>query len=278
MARTYSIVAFGLSVFEQQGTAYAVSNFHFSLITTSDFMCSPASLSFLVNNGFDFNDQLLNGIPYTPGDHNGKLQTNVLMREIFMEIATHDCPVIVHNGLLDVMFLYQSLFADLPQSLPVFIADIATLFKGGICDTKYLADFVVRQDASFLSYLFRKCERLQAMHKADGEAYLECNISNQIELKSKRNTMSLAQLGLAPPQSAHSIDTGKPYCEQYAAHGHCVNGSHCKRSHDLDVILDSQLNETSKVSKKARLDLQPALVHQQLKPESFEKYHSGNKC
>ena len=31
-------------------------------------LVSPSSLTFLVQNGFDFNDQIKNGIPYTPGN------------------------------------------------------------------------------------------------------------------------------------------------------------------------------------------------------------------
>ena len=78
------------------------------------------------------------------------------MRSIFNAILFKKAPVVVHNGLLDFMFLYYSFYADLPNELPTFITDLNDLFPSGIYDTKYVADFVTREKSSFLSLLFRK--------------------------------------------------------------------------------------------------------------------------
>ena len=135
-------------------------------------------MSFLVQHGFDFNDQYLNGIPYYPGDLLDpqrpsaqkedsttskstrvikNLECNTIFREIIMEVLLKKCPIVLHNGLLDLIFLYQSFYAQLPTTLPVFIADCSEMFQGaGIFDTKYISDFMTRESASFLSLLFRK--------------------------------------------------------------------------------------------------------------------------
>ena len=61
----------------------------------------------------------------------------------------------MHNSLVDLVFLYESFYAELPPSFNVFVADLATIFSAGLFDTKYLAEFEFRTQASFLEYLFR---------------------------------------------------------------------------------------------------------------------------
>ena len=55
-----------------------------------------------------------------------------------------------------MIYLYHSFYADLPDKLNTFVADLSEMFLGGIIDTKYIADFVTREKSSFLAYLFRK--------------------------------------------------------------------------------------------------------------------------
>lgn len=88
------------------------------------------------------------------------------MRNLFSHLLyvsrTRCVPIVIHNGLLDLMFLYHAFHADLPSELPAFTADLSEMFPGGIYDTKYVADYVTREHSSFLAYLFRKYEREQA--------------------------------------------------------------------------------------------------------------------
>lgn len=78
------------------------------------------------------------------------------MRNIFSHILTARKTVVLHNGLLDLVFLYQNFYNDLPDKLEVFTSDMFEMFPGGVLDTKYVAEFRLRESASFLGYIFRK--------------------------------------------------------------------------------------------------------------------------
>lgn len=65
-------------------------------------------------------------------------------------------PVAVHTGLLDLMHLYYAFYADLPETLGTFVADLSEMFTGGVVDTKYISTAVTKETATFLQYLFRK--------------------------------------------------------------------------------------------------------------------------
>jgi target of EGR1 protein 1 len=155
VARSHAVVSLGMSVFTQSGQSYAVDNFQFLLICTTPHSVDPKSLVFLANSGFNLNDQILNGIPYAPGDSAAN-SLNESLRDIFISILKRKCPIIIHNGIFDLLFLYQSFYANLPSTLSSFVADLSEMFAGGIYDTKYVADYVTREKKSFLSYLFTK--------------------------------------------------------------------------------------------------------------------------
>ena len=104
----------------------------------TDFVVSPSSLLFLVEHGLDLNYLVTDGIPFRPvgeaapgttpasaskaavrplveevGD-----QTDVLVAMLQLVQAAR-APLVVHNGLLDLVFLYHALVGALPQSVEV---------------------------------------------------------------------------------------------------------------------------------------------------------------
>ena len=79
-----------------------------------------------------------------------------LLQGILWKLVKRNTPVVTHNGLLDMVFFYQSFLGTLPEKLDIFVADLTILFPAGLFDTKYIAEYETRENASFLAYLGRK--------------------------------------------------------------------------------------------------------------------------
>jgi CAF1 family ribonuclease len=166
-----------------------------------------------------------------------------------MDINRLQIPIIIHNGLMDLMYLYYSFYTDLPSNLQVFAADLSDMFPGGIYDTKYISDYVSKEPVSFLSYLFKKYEReekrrLAMLNNPDqnhGEKYtkrcfrLEIQSPFSIEQIIKTKANDVEQEDPQDGSSAQASSSRKKrrrkykgsstpkeeklYCEQYAVSG-----------------------------------------------------------
>ncbi len=138
--------------------SYDVQTFNLVTLCSEDYIVEPGALKFLVEHGFDFQRQYAKGIQYRrgadPSDHPDS--DKCPLRSLVSALVTARCPLVVHNGLVDLVFLYHNLYAPLPKSLSAFLADLTQMFPAGVYDTKYLADYVERTRASYLTYLFRK--------------------------------------------------------------------------------------------------------------------------
>ena len=82
--------------------------------------------------------------------------TSDIMRDVFNTLIKSEVPLVFHNGLVDLIFMYASFYTDLPPTLSSFVADLAEMFPSCIFDTKYICEFKSRYNASFLEYVFRK--------------------------------------------------------------------------------------------------------------------------
>ncbi|XP_063901741.1 target of EGR1 protein 1-like isoform X2 [Zophobas morio] len=194
-AKSRAIVSLGLSFFcPLDVNDFQVYSFNILTACQDSYTVDPSSLQFLADNGFDFNKQISEGLLYYSGND-------------------------------------RAFYADLPSSLETFVADVSCLFRGGIADTKYIADYQVRDDASFLEYLFWK--RMKTMAT---ENFASVSISNLLLASSfdpliniRMNEIDLFDLSRAPP-------TPVVLCAQYASHGNCSHGRHCLLSHDIKLL------------------------------------------
>ena len=60
-------------------------------------------------------------------------------RQIWKILTSSGKPLILHNGLLDLLFLIQSFEIDLPESVIDFKQSVSQLFPGGVYDTRLIS-------------------------------------------------------------------------------------------------------------------------------------------
>ncbi|KAJ2744449.1 hypothetical protein GGI20_002957 [Coemansia sp. BCRC 34301] len=249
VAKTHALVSMGLSTFSIRHTrpgSYNVHNFNFLLQAQNSHLINPSSMSFLAENGFDLGRQATRGIRYFSGPNPNPVEVRTpainkegrLIREVFFDVVRAGVPLVVHNGLFDLVYLYQSFFGPLPDTYESFVFDLSEMFPGGIYDTKIIAEHEAPGTATYLAYMYHKCERLQKLRTERGEPALALKLKDSLLHGSKEPKARCFPL-LTDTQSS------KPYCEQYALHGHCRNGKRCFRSHDVNFILDCQEKEAA---------------------------------
>ncbi|CAG8500234.1 14726_t:CDS:2 [Cetraspora pellucida] len=266
VVKAHAVVAFGITVFEDiasgQETSqiyekqYDVYNFNFTLCSQVDHMMSPRSLQFLSDCGFDFNKQIRKGIPYTPGHDPTSTclnDMNAIMRSIFSHILTRNVPIVVHNGFLDLIYIYYSFYTELPEKLSTFVSDLVEMFPAGIVDTKYIADYVTREKSSFLAYLFRKYEREQVDRKNSGDkTYLLIRIQEGRDSTQRTNMDFREKTHTDVKSPKRSLE--QRYCEQYA----------------VNFILDEQAKEADSKHKRRKGG--------KIQPEGIRQIHINEEC
>lgn len=53
-----------------------------------------------------------------------------------------EAPLVVHNGLLDLLHLIEKFVQEVPSTLQLFASEVCRLFIGGVFDTKYIATYL----------------------------------------------------------------------------------------------------------------------------------------
>lgn len=163
-----------------------------------------------------------------------------LPRGLLWRIGRHGCPVIVHNGLMDLVFMYAAFQGILPPTLNGFVGSLLECVPAGYWDSKVLAptselsdDMQKRQHrASFLSYLFAK-------------AVLDGNVS------------VYNSQGLPSPSLPQELITGRQMdsnilCALYAFRGFCPRGTGCPFLHDaFRVVREEREGNAANDAKEA---------------------------
>jgi target of EGR1 protein 1 len=254
VAKTRSIISLGLSIFKEKDNEktillsknYQVQTYNIVVLCSEDYIIEPGSVSFLVKHGFNFNQQYTEGVPYYRG--NDKEQSSVeenRLRNLFAEIIRNKKKVMFHNGFIDIVFLYQNLYAQLPQTLPTFLADLCEMFPSGIYDTKYIAEYISRTSSTFLEFVFK------TLKKKNENRILHPLTHVQLVFPQYPNSYEFVEYIKCSPDRNCFIKENTVVCTAFATHGNCPS-TDCPKSHDVDYILAVQESKKSSKKKKKR--------------------------
>ena len=256
VAKTRSIIALGLSIFKEgsggkdgdfqiASKRYQAQTYNIVVLCSEDYIVEPGSVNFLVKHGFNFNQQYSHGVPYYRGNDRDKssVEENRL-RNIFADIVRSKKKVVFHNGLVDIVFLYQNLYAQLPQTLPAFLADLCEMFPNGIYDTKYIAEYIYRLTSTFLEFVFKKLYKINRNRCSKLLPNVEITFPHY-----PHNYKCVEYIRCAPNNDY--VGENKVVCQAFANHGNCQSKD-CSKSHDVDYILAAEDKKSNKKKRREK--------------------------
>ncbi|XP_053990262.1 uncharacterized protein LOC128882628 isoform X2 [Hylaeus volcanicus] len=133
---------------------FAPYNFNIFPNSKKIYSVDTSTLTWLSDNGFSFDNWIKKGFDYAPlallQNMALYMSSNQLpfkfkkvgeegIQRVISAIVDYEKPIIVHNGLLDILHIHEKFIDTLPLSSKEFCSEWLRLFSGGLYDTKHIA-------------------------------------------------------------------------------------------------------------------------------------------
>lgn len=268
----------------QQPASYEVAAFDFTMCCESPWTVSADSARFLVSHSFDFNRLFTSGIPYhrasseeadVKGARTEQLSSESVTRPaersvrcfnwgpmprgLLWRLGRAYVPIIVHNGLMDLMFLFSAFHGPLPTTLNLFIATLLDSVPAGIFDTKHLVSTVRPERASFLAFLYARAVQHRSVVVSSSKGLPHPDVASPEDfLSSVRAAAAAVENGKDQVSRVDKSTLGATennaveICALYGLRGFCPKGARCLLSHDVFEVLKYERNNALPDIKNAR--------------------------
>ncbi|GMR39619.1 hypothetical protein PMAYCL1PPCAC_09814, partial [Pristionchus mayeri] len=273
----------------EKRVGYKCQVFNVLSLCSEPFTMEPDALQFLAAHSFDFNRYVRQGVPYHAAHQSTK---SCPLRSLLDELLSPRAPIALHNGLVDLVFLYAHLYTTPPPTLSQFIADLADLFPSEeeeqedgvapVVDSKYVAEYQERMPASYLEYVFRRSQRDNFLEAKEGRVHVKMSFRGNVMELVPSSSLERVDCSLPEGFPDHAIDARRAnerLCAQFANHGFCRKGTACKQAHDVDLALDVEKikSEKARRRRKRRLEAQAGLEKSEDKEDGVSMASSGEK-
>lgn len=266
--------------------------FNITIFLQDLHVCDPEAALFLSRHHFSVQYAAERGVPYKKF----RFDENFLDEENLPALLVHEImkarkKLLVHNGLWDLLFLYEHFYGPLPsgQQLSSFVADISDMFSGGIIDTKVVAGTEWDEmNLTFLEYLFRKSCHLNAVARTEtnahfciynnvyifdkiNQALLKCDNSEKIT-----NTVWRIPYSNAVIQPANKNSKDPLLCREFYQRGFCsrIQLNQDERScidprpkyHNVETLISLENILSKKLNLKLTNRVPPSLKSESISP------------
>ncbi|VBB27199.1 unnamed protein product [Acanthocheilonema viteae] len=276
-AQSRSVLSVGIATFQlisrkktdaKKKLKYKCQVFNILTLCTVPFVVEADGFQFLSKHKFDFNRWVSLGIPYDSDTEKGNT-----MKILWHEVLCAAVPITLHNGLIDLTFIYQHFYSVLPETFNEFIVNISDWFLlpgdiPGLYDSKYIAEYITRFKASFLEYVFRKCQRENVIEQARNRLYVSIEFDSTPAETHLKNTVDIVNCKLPDNFGANasvelcrlSDEQKDSLCKRYSNYGFCRTRD-CSYVHDVDILLSLEDQKQAKVRerRKRRYDYESKL-------------------
>lgn len=257
LASQRAVLSFGVSLFnpvsmDDKGDAgagkYEVTNLDF-LLKCKDFSITADTGAFLVEHGFDFNAMFMHGILYERASDDrdqkkgvpsegGAFKWGPYPRGLLWRLGRAGVPLVVHNGLMDLVLLYSSFHGALPKTLGEFVCVILDALPAGVYDTKLCAMGPGAEARTFLSYVYARAVIARCVHVRE-----RANLPPQSETRPVQVKVVCS-----------SEKRNDKLCHFYSANGSCGRRASCSLVHDAFAVVkgieDGSVPRDTKVDRR----------------------------